>query len=322
MRRSVVVATLVSCGLALGSTLAASPAAADQTVVVPGLSFPSGDTYVTTFGCADLYQPTDPAPLVRLGNVDASPLGRRSAGVLPRAAGSATGPVSRVDSLAAASTNGFTARAEHGGAGVAWIWYVAPDLAAGEVWVGRAVLQAAPGWGYVDARGASYEWQRVEALTGRVVEAAGTATPTRFTRQHGDGPGYLLAGLGCDGEAFSFDGVQVGSPGDVTTYDVEGLVLTTTMSASDTTVPPGGAVTLTGASLDAAGTPAGTPLVLEAWARGDADWQAVGQPVPADRDGYVRTTVTPDVRTRYRWVAPETGYADASTSGAVTVLPG
>ena len=117
MRRSVVLATLVSCGLALGAALAASPASADQTVVVPGLSFPPGDTYVTTFGCADLYHGADATPLVRLGNLDASPAGRRSAGVLPPSAGSATGPVTRVASVAATSVEGFTARADRGGSG-------------------------------------------------------------------------------------------------------------------------------------------------------------------------------------------------------------
>jgi hypothetical protein len=321
MRRSVVLATVVSCGLALGSALAASPAAADETVVVAGLSFPPGDTYVTTFGCADLYHGADAAPLVRLGNLDSSPAGRRSAGVLPLTDGSATGPVTRVDSVAATSVEGFTARADRGGAGVAWVWYVAPGLDLGQVWVGRAPLNATPGWGYVDAAGAAYDWQKVDALTGRVVEAAGTATTAAFTRAHGDGPGYLLAGLGCDGTPFSFDALQVGSPGAVTTYDVEGLVLGTTISASGDRVPPGGSVTLTGATLDSAGVPAGTALVLEARAAGESAWQAVGDPVEADRDGYVRTTVEPTVRTQYRWSAPDTGYADASLSGVVTVRP-
>jgi hypothetical protein len=107
----------------------------------------------------------------------------------------------------------------------------------------------------------------------------------------------------------------------VTTYDVEGLVLGTTISASGDRVPPGGSVTLTGATLDSAGVPAGTALVLEALAAGESAWQAVGDPVEADRDGYVRTTVEPTVRTQYRWSAPDTGYADASVSGAVTVRP-
>src|SRR5512139_39761 len=120
MRRSLVLAALVSCSLALGAGLAASPAAADQTVVVQGLSFPPGDTYVTTFGCADLYHGAGAAPLVRLGNLDTSPAGRRSAGVLPRADGSAFGLVARVDSVAAKSVEGFTAGADRGGVGVAW----------------------------------------------------------------------------------------------------------------------------------------------------------------------------------------------------------
>jgi hypothetical protein len=204
---------------------------------------------------------------------------------------------------------------------VAWVWYVAPGLDAGQVWVGRADLHASPGWAYVDAAGASYDWQKVQALTGRVVEAAGTATTAAFTRDHGDGPGYLLAGLGCDGTPFSFDALRVGTPGSVTTYDVEGLVLSTTISASGDQVPAGGAVQLTGVTVDSAGKPAGTALVLEARAAGESDFQAVGKPVDADADGYVHADVAPEVRTQYRWVALDTGYADASVSGAVTVRP-
>jgi hypothetical protein len=98
-------------------------------------------------------------------------------------------------------------------------------------------------------------------------------------------------------------------------------VLSTTIAASDTTVPADGHVTLTGATLDAAGTPAGSTLVLEARPVGKPAFHPVGEPVAADRDGYVRTTVAPEVPTEYRWVAPATGYADASTSGTVTVGP-
>ena len=280
MRRSVVLATLVSCGLALGASLAASPASADQTVVVPGLAFPPGDTYVTTFGCADLYHGADATPLVRLGNLDASPAGRRSAGVLPpsRRVGHRPGHPGRLGGRArvprASPPAPPAAARESPGSGTS-----PRGSTRAQVWVGRADLHATPGWAYVDAAGASYDWQKVAALTGRVVEHAGTATTAAFTRAHGDGPGYLLAGLGCDGAPFSFDALRVGSPGAVTTYDVEGLVLSTTISASGDRVPAGGAVKLTGVTVDAAGKPAGTALVLEARAAGEPDFHAVGKPV-------------------------------------------
>ena len=59
----------------------------------------------------------------------------------------------------------------------------------------------------------------------RVVDAGGSATIAGFTAEHGDGPGYLLAGLGCDGEEFSIDALRFGSPGAVTTYDLEGITV-------------------------------------------------------------------------------------------------
>ena len=61
--------------------------------------------------------------------------------------------------------------------------------------------------------------------------------------------------------------------------------------------------------------------MLEARAAGEPDFHAVGDPVDADADGYVHAEVSPTVRTQYRWSAPDTGYADASVSGVVTVRP-
>ena len=49
-RAAVLVAAIIA---ALCAPL--SPAAADDTVVVRGLAFPSSDTYLTYFGCTDLF---------------------------------------------------------------------------------------------------------------------------------------------------------------------------------------------------------------------------------------------------------------------------
>ena len=50
---------------------------ADNTVMVPGLAFPRSDTYLTYFGCEDLYHADTRAPQVRIGR-GASP-GRQPA---------------------------------------------------------------------------------------------------------------------------------------------------------------------------------------------------------------------------------------------------
>ena len=47
-------AAVLLAALAAALCVALPPAAADDTVVVPGLAFPSSDTYLTYFGCADL----------------------------------------------------------------------------------------------------------------------------------------------------------------------------------------------------------------------------------------------------------------------------
>ena len=69
MRRAAVL--LAAIGAALWSTL--SPAAADDTVVVRGLAFPSADTYLTYFGCTDLFHRASAPPQVRIGQAEAPP---------------------------------------------------------------------------------------------------------------------------------------------------------------------------------------------------------------------------------------------------------
>ena len=77
MRRAVLVAVWRS---RWASPLAS--AHADDTVVVPGLAFPSSDTYLTYFGCTDLFQGDNQAPQVRIGKDGVAPAGRRSFGLL------------------------------------------------------------------------------------------------------------------------------------------------------------------------------------------------------------------------------------------------
>ena len=315
MRRTVLVAAFAA---ALSSPLA--PASADDTVVVPGLAFPATDTYLTYFGCTDLQHADTWAPQVRIGRDGAVPAGQRSFGLSMPGAGTASGPVRRVESITGTSVAGFAARSDHGGAGVAYVWYVAPGLLPGQAWSGRATLQVGPAWQYVDAAGATYTWTRYDATTGAAVEDGGTATIAEFTQAHGDGPGYLLAGLGCDGQPFSLDALRFGSPGAVTTYDLEGITVSTTMQASHGVLPANGEVTLRGAALDAGGAPVGSALVLEARAEGQELFSPLGEATYPGPDGAVSAVVAPAVTTEYRWFLPDTGLADPGWSETVRVV--
>ena len=231
-------------------------------------------------------------------------------------AGTASGPVTLVDSVAATTVAGFSARADLGSTGVSYVWYVSPGLERGQVWAGRADIAVGPQWQYVDAAAATYTWTLYDADNGNVVKAGGRATTAGFTADHGDGPGYLLSGLGCDGAEFVIDALRFGSPGAVTTYDLEGITVTTSIAAS---VGSGGKVTLTGASRDIAGVPVGAPLVLQARPAGSAVFRPVGEPVAAAPGGVVSVRLVPERTTTYRWFMPATGYADAGFSGPVTV---
>lgn len=314
MRRGLVVAALTA---ALSTPVTA--ALADTTVTVPGASFPTSDTYLTYFGCVDLYHADTRGPQVRIGKGDGAPSGLRSLGVRMPGAATAAGPVRQVQSVAGTSVAGFSARAEQGATGVAWVWYAAPGLQPGQAWAGRAELSAGPVWSYVDTRAATYSWTLYDAATGTVVEDGGSATIADFTAAHGDGPGYLLGGLGCDGHGFDLDAVRYGAPGAVTTYDLEGMVVATTISASRARVALGREVVLAGATVNTAGTPVGAALVLQARPQGAQEFRTVGEPVTAGADGRVWTSVTPEETTDYRWFYPSSGQADDSWSPVVRV---
>ncbi len=213
---------LVGTALAVALSAPFASAAADSTVVVPGLAFPDSDTYLTYFGCEDLYHADSRAPQVRIDR-GAAPAGSRSFGMLMPGAGTAAGPVHLVDSVADTTVAGFSARAPKGGSGVAYVWYVTPGLRPGQVWAGRADLSVGDTWEYVNTARAPYTWQLTSAATGKILRQGGSATIADFTEENGDGPGYMLAGFGCEGEAFSVDRLRYGSPGDVTTFDLEGI---------------------------------------------------------------------------------------------------
>ena len=102
MRRFALAATL-TVGSVLGLPLSA--AHADETVVVPGTAFPSSSTYLTYFGCVDLFHADTRGPVVRVTRDDAAPLGSRATDLELPGAGTAAGSVSLVDSIADATSS-------------------------------------------------------------------------------------------------------------------------------------------------------------------------------------------------------------------------
>ena len=119
--------------------------------------------------------------------------------------------------------------------GVAYAGYQEPaDAGTSLLWLGRADLVTPGGaWQTIDVTSRSYTWAKYDMTTHQLVEN-GPGVPTTvagFAAAHGgDGPGVYTIGFGCDGTPFSMDRLQVGAPGAVTTYDLEGLQTAVTIA--------------------------------------------------------------------------------------------
>jgi len=186
------------------------------------------------------------------------------------------------------------------------------------VWFGRAALSApAGGWTQVDAAGLAFTWTKYDMLTqSRLDETAPRTRIPAFIKQHGgDGPGFFTIGFGCDGRSFSTDAWRIGAPGAVTTYDLEGLTTTTTISGPDGAIDAGQEVTLHGSVLDNTGAPlTDARLVLESQGP-NGDWSLVEGADGAD----VAVTVAPEVTTTYRLRFVDRPLAAGSASAPFTV---
>jgi hypothetical protein len=318
MRRTVV----AIAGAAVAALLPIAPALADSTVVVHGMSFPTGRAAQHSFvGCQN---PNDRAteqlqPYVGIGPGQA-PAGKRSLGY-DLAGGNAIGSLHYVDSMAATTVAEMSVDAPEGAAGVAYAGYQEPaDRGTGLVWFGRADLQAAAGgWRVVDAAGLSYTWTKYDMLTQRQAgdPAAAAARIPAFIKAHGgDGSGFFTIGFGCDGRAFNMDAWRIGGPGEVTTYDLEGLTTTTTISGpADHAIDVGDSVTLLGTVTDGSGAPlSGARLVLEAEGL-NGGWTIVDG-VNGDHPSLA---VAPETTTTYRWHFVDRPLAEGSVSAPFTV---
>lgn len=308
---------------AVAAALSCAPASADSTITVRGTDFPSGIQAQLSFvGCENPFQrTTEPlAPSIGVGPGTA-PAGVRSLG-WDLAGGNAIGSLHYVASMADTTVASLAVQADQPATGVAFAGYVEPaDLGTGVVWVGRSSLHAAPGaWRTVDAPSRSYSWVKWDNTTQQVVASADPATVPAFLAAHGgDGPGFYTIGFGCDGVPFHMDALRIGSPGNVTTYDLEGLTTTTTMGGGTAqSIVAGEQVTLTGALRDGSGgrLPEAT-VILEARQFGDGDFRTV-EVVPADATD-PSSVVAPTARTTYRWRFAGRPLAEPSVSRPVTV---
>ncbi|NYE37987.1 hypothetical protein F4692_003132 [Nocardioides cavernae] len=301
-------ATTMSLGLLAG------PAGAAGSRTVSGPATGDDDVYLTYVRCDDLFgSAVAPQSRINLGPY-AAPLGRRSLGLVPAAGGSAAGPYATIESLADVDAS-VSVAATGGGRGVSWILAVTQASPVGTAWRGRATVSVPAGsWQQVSASELTYTWTLVDLATGAALDAAGTATPAAFAAEHGDGAGFVVTGLGCDGKAFNLDAVR--SSG--TTLDFEGVTLTSTIAAGRQQVAVGDEVEITGRVTDGAGRLTGDSLVLEQRVPG-AGWSPVGRPVLAGRDGVARVSVPVAETTEFRWHRPEGQYADEGWSQTVTV---
>lgn len=327
----------LAAALTLGLTLSGVPyAAADSTIVVHGL----GD--LPTDGSSGLFFVSCSAPWTAHGTLSPGPLhiqegpatvpiGTRTWGFdMPaESSGYAIGPFRSVSSMATLST----AQADFYDEGAVTANGVAlagvdPADNTGSFWMGVAPLMLPTGsWQTVTAGDKSYSWTQIDSQFQPTGQAfSGTISQLLSHIGTGDHSGYVGAGFGCNTPGLvDFDKAQIGDTGDVTTYDFEAGLTTTTMSGKPSTVTAGKSVTLKGVTTDSTGGPfSSAQLTLQARTFGSSTWQDVGQATESYDSGTATQTPAtlkkkPLVETRYRWVFPDSPSSLGSTSPAFTV---
>ncbi|WP_374455080.1 hypothetical protein [Nocardioides sp.] len=299
---------------ALLCALPVAPAHADGVETLTGPATGDSDVYLTYVDCTDLFRPgTAPASRLNLGPFDA-PMGRRSLGLVPGSGGTASGPVVWFDSLASMESS-FSVASTGGSTGTSYVLVITSDTPARAAWLARTSLTVpSGGWTRVSAASLTYDWTLVDLGSHAPLSSGGTATAAEFAAAHGDGRGLVVSGFGCDGGAFNLDAVQ----GAGSTFDFEGVALSTSLSADRARAASGDSVTLTGRVTDGHSRVTGDPLVLESRVPG-GQWKAVGDQVLAGTDGLIHVDVAVTETTEFRWHRPESQYADEGWSDAVTV---
>lgn len=318
---------LVSAGAAAALSLGLPAVAhADDTVVVHGTDFPDVQAQLAYVGCDDIFVRDDQglAPYIGFGPGRA-PSGARSLGY-DLAGGTAVGSQHLVSSVLTTNVVTLSVFAASGSTGRAVVGYQAPsDSGTAVMWFGVAPISAPAGeWATVAATPRAYTWTKYEMSDRTVLEqATGDPVPVGdFVAAHGgDGPGLYAITFGCDGAPFSMDAMRVGSPGDVTTYDLEGLYTWLSISASPLVLRSGEEVTLRGNLTTSNGAPiAHATVILERLNDRTGTWENIR--VVAAEDGSPVAKLTPTQSAFYRWRFVDRPLAEGSTSGVfvVTVL--
>ena len=302
--------------------------AEQSTVVVRGLAFPAGRAMrLGLVGCESVYDRVAETPQAMIGTGPATaPAGERSLRY-DLAGGNALGPLSYVSSVAQTRSAGLTAYAAEGTTGVVWAGYQEPaDRHTGRVWFGRAeVVVPAGRWTRIEAVDLTYSWTKWDMYEqAPVADAPSEAVPDgtladMVVRHRGDGAGFVMSGLGCDGNEFAMDALRLETAGTATTYDLEGLATTASMLAPPANrAAAGQPVELRGTLVDSTGAAmSGVTMILEKRVVGTTGW-AVDQVVEVD-GGAAVAEVAPEKATSYRWRFAERPMAEGSVSRAVTV---
>lgn len=298
--RRIVLGTVSALALAL---LPATPAVADSTVVVYGLAFPGTSVGVAAVDCSSSFTPLGQFPQLGIDRgPDTAPAGTRSMRFTFPSGPAVGGVGADAANMGATTVVGVSLHTTSTATGAAYAVYQAPaDNGTDLYWQGRVELSQPPGgWRTVDVGGATYSWGKYNATTGQLVAGGGSATVAAFTAANGNGDGYFVLGFGCNSQTVNLDAFRIGSPGSVTTYDLEAQK-TKLAIAAPTATTAGTAVTVSG-RLQAIPTNdmAGQRVRLEAKAYGSSTYKFVGEDL-SDASGRVSLKVKPTKQTYYRW---------------------
>lgn len=298
--RRIVLGTVSALALAL---LPATPAVADNTVVVYGLAFPSSSAGVAAVDCSNSFSPLNSAPQLGIDRgPETPPAGTRSMRFSFPGGPAAGGLYADAANMSATTVVGVSLHTNATATGAAYAVYQAPaDNGTNLYWQGRVELSQPPGgWRTVDVGGATYSWGKYNTTTGQLVAGGGTGTVAAFTAANGNGDGYFVLGFGCNTQTVNLDAFRIGSPGSVTTYDLEAQKTKIAISAPTVTTA-GTAVTVRG-RLQAIPTNdmEHQEVRLEAKAYGSSTYKFVGSDF-SDASGRVSVTIKPTKQTSYRW---------------------
>ncbi|MGN6723708.1 MAG: hypothetical protein ACTHJM_13945 [Marmoricola sp.] len=204
-------------------------------------------------------------------------------------------------------------------------------------WAGKvAVTAPGTGWSTVDASNLTYTWYEYNYGTGPsspptlITTTPYTGTAAQFEATYGK-PGYGYSadiGFGCDGNAFTFQNLQWGATGSVTTDIFSTLKDPLMIARSTSKIVAGSSVTIRGGLKFAYGD----TVKLQARPATSSTWSTVTTlPMPTGAPSCTTTSgnficwhrfskaTSPKVTTAYRWYETGNVASDPSYSSTTTV---